>query len=210
MYQKDTSLKEIIHQLKNQLMVMQLSAHDLKEYAEKNQISDEFLCISIKNQVDYIAKIFSLLKNLENLLNISSTVQPETKIQDKPDKITGKVLIVDDEEDLLKIMRRYLVKFGLDVDTACSGKEALKKLKTEKYHYLITDLKMPVLDGQTLIRLTKDEGFLEDTIVIVITGGLMNEYSQEQREALRRDIDGFLQKPFSNEELYRLIRSFEP
>ena len=99
---------------------------------------------------------------------------------------------------------------GLDVDVTASGEDGLDKIKNSRYHYLITDLKMPGLDGQTLIKLGKEGNLLEDTIVIVITGGLLNEYSEEQRNSLRKNIDGFLQKPFSKDELYRLLCSFEP
>lgn len=130
--------------------------------------------------------------------------------QKETGQLTGKALVIDDEPDLCKIIKRYLKKSGLQVDTAASGEEGLKMIRNDNYQYLITDLKLPGLDGQTLIKLCKDENLIENTIAIVITGGLLNEYSKEEENALQNNIDGFLQNFFSKDELVALLGSFEP
>lgn len=206
MYPEDTFLKDIIHKLNNQLMKMKLNLEELREYIENNQVNNDFLSSGIQKQKNYISKFSMLLQDLKN----EKTGEDEIFRHQKAENLTGRVLIVDDEQDLLNIMKRYLEKIGLTVEVNTNGEEALNNLKNKKYHYLITDLKMPGLDGQTLIKLGKENNLLEDTIVIAITGGLLNEYSEEQRNFLRENIDGFLQKPFSKDELYRLIYSFEP
>lgn len=114
--------------------------------------------------------------------------------------LTRTALVVDDEKDLLKIIKRRLEKIGIRTDIAENGEHGLEKLRQNTYNYLLVDLKMPDIDGETLIKLAKDHRLLDNTVVIVITGGFINEYPN-----LKQNIDGFLQKPFSLEDLTALL-----
>ncbi len=206
MYPEDTNFKDFIHQLNNILMKIKLNIDEVVEYIEQNNIKDKFLRDSIKKQEENILQISMMLKELKEIkMNEALTLEKKEIVT-----LTGKALVVDDEPDLLKVLKRYLEKTGLEVETATSGEEALNKIRNNNYHYFITDLKMPGIDGQTLIKLGKTENLFENTIVIAITGGLLNEYSLDERNTLRTNIDGFLQKPFSKDDLYNLIMSFEP
>ncbi len=62
------------------------------------------------------------------------------------------ILVVDDEKDTCLLLSQVLEKEGYDVDTASSGKEALSILKKKKINLVITDLKMPEMDGLTFLR----------------------------------------------------------
>jgi len=67
-------------------------------------------------------------------------------------KNTPHILVVDDEKDTCLLLSQVLEKEGYDVDTASSGKEALSILKKKKINLVITDLKMPEMDGLTFLR----------------------------------------------------------
>lgn len=67
-------------------------------------------------------------------------------------KSTPHILVVDDEKDTCLLLSQVLEKEGYTVDTANTGVEALHILKKKKFDLVITDLKMPEMDGMTLLR----------------------------------------------------------
>lgn len=123
--------------------------------------------------------------------------------------LQGRILIVDDEEDLINIMKGYLILVGLEVDTATNGIEGLEYLKENKYKYFITDLKMPGMNGDILIKNARELHLLDDTKTFIMSGGYLNEYSEEERNLLTNDIDFFIQKPFTRESLYKILKKFD-
>jgi len=66
-----------------------------------------------------------------------------------------KILLVDDEIFILKSLKRVLVRYGYEVFTASSGFKALEILKTNKVEIIITDFRMPEMDGADLLRHVK-------------------------------------------------------
>jgi len=114
----------------------------------------------------------------------------------------NRVLIVDDEQTLVFFLRRGLSEAGLncDVDVVSSGEEALAKLAFSKYQVLITDLKMPGIDGLMLASAARS---LHPTIGII----LMTAYGSREVEAEVEQlmIDGYLTKPFQMERLRDLV-----
>ena len=87
-------------------------------------------------------------------------------------QLNGHVLVVDDEEPLRDILTMFLEMFGLSVEQAENGEIALSKIKTNKYDVVITDLKMPKMSGDQLIKEMAEIGYLSDSKVFVITGGV--------------------------------------
>lgn len=216
MYTKDKILKNAIHKLNNRLMCLRLNISEMSDHLENRHMDDETIVQSLDKQNKYISNIAETLKNVRSLSGQAtdalsgSTVEEGQKLQGGvPEKFSGRVLLVDNEEELLKIMKRCLEKVGLEVDAALSSEEGLQKLRNQKYKYLLTDLDMPVMDGQQLISAAKNESLLDDTIIIVTTGSISEECLGEKEDFLVRNVDGFLQKPFSIEELYWLIKSFQ-
>jgi len=125
------------------------------------------------------------------------------KFEFKP--ILGNVLVVDDEKDILEILVKICSSFGLRVDVANNGREALGLLAKSEYNYMITDLKMPEMDGCSLIERAYKEKLLKDTKVIVITGGLLSEYSEYERNIIKKDAGAFILKPFSKKMIYKAL-----
>ncbi len=116
-----------------------------------------------------------------------------------------RVLIVDDDPNILEMMEYNVLDFGFDAAVAESGKDALEKLIKRSYDVVITDMKMPGMDGMQLLRHIKK--FYPLTAVIVVTG-FDKEYSY--LDVIRAGASDYLAKPFNIDELeakiYRALR----
>lgn len=122
--------------------------------------------------------------------------------------LQGKVLIVDDEEDIRLIISEFLSTLGMNTLEAKDGEEALEILHKHSFDFVITDLRMPRRNGESLIIEAKKLN-LPYTRFIVITGGIVSSYTQEQREFIRTNAQGYLRKPFSPDELYLILKSLQ-
>src|SRR6476646_5982797 len=102
-----------------------------------------------------------------------------------------RVLVVDDEATIRDLLSKTLALAEYDVDLAPDGRTALERLRIIPYDLLITDLKMPGVDGLTVIR--EARRLKADLPVIIITG-FSNEASAI--EAVNLGVSGYLTKPF--------------
>jgi excisionase family DNA binding protein len=102
-----------------------------------------------------------------------------------------RVLVVDDESTIRDLLSKTLALAEYDVDMAPDGRTALDRLRVIPYDLLITDLKMPGVDGLTVIR--EARRLKADLPVIIITG-FSNEASAI--EAVNLGVSGYLTKPF--------------
>src|SRR4030042_6041059 len=110
-----------------------------------------------------------------------------------------KVLIVDDEEPMRKLIATFLSQKGHQCVTANNGLEALEKVMEAKFDALITDIVMPEMDG---IALTKEFSKHYQNLPVMIMTGHTEEYSAEI--AIASGAREFINKPFSVSEF--LIR----
>ncbi len=103
-----------------------------------------------------------------------------------------KILVVDDEPVVIKSCKRILEAEGYNIDGASGGREAIIAMEQKPYDFVITDLKMPEVDGITLIRWIKKSR--PETGVLIITG----YPSQETiKDALELGIIDYVPKPFT-------------
>lgn len=102
-----------------------------------------------------------------------------------------RILVVDDESSIRDLLAKTLALAEYDVDTAADGRSALERLRLYPYDLLIADLKMPGIDGLSVIREAKR--LKVNLPVIIITG-----YSTETAaiEAVNLGVSGYLTKPF--------------
>lgn len=113
----------------------------------------------------------------------------------------GHILVVDDESIILTSCERILSPEGHRVSTATSGREALAILEKESFDLIITDIKMPEMDGIEFMRQVREKK--PDISIVVITG----YPSQESiREALSLRIVDYLPKPFSPALLLEVVQ----
>ena len=114
----------------------------------------------------------------------------------------GRVLIVDDDEEVRSDLARALTAQGFEIATADDGEQALQKLDSWSPEVIITDLVMPRLDGFELMRTLRGRG--EEIPAIVLTGF----GSVEKALSVIRDLDAywFLEKPVKLTALYSLLK----
>jgi excisionase family DNA binding protein len=102
-----------------------------------------------------------------------------------------RVLVVDDEATIRDLLGKTLALAEYDVDMAPDGRTALERLRIIPYDLLITDLKMPGVDGLTVIREARR---LKTDLPVIIITGFSNEASAI--EAVNLGVSGYLTKPF--------------
>jgi len=112
----------------------------------------------------------------------------------------GPILIVDDDETILKTISLILKKSGYDVDTAKTGAEALEKCKDQFYTLLLLDLVLTDTDGMKLINRIEDTDPRMRKVIITGHPTLENAI-----EAVNRGADAYLVKPLNPEKLLETI-----
>lgn len=111
-----------------------------------------------------------------------------------------KILIVDDEPVIRDILTEFLSLEGYDIDTAQDGIEAREKILSGKYNVVLSDLKMPNLDGMQLLQFINDRHM--HIVPIIMTGYGTVETAIEAMKAGAYD---YILKPFKMEDIIRII-----
>lgn len=110
------------------------------------------------------------------------------------------ILVVDDAQDTLEILKRNLASQGFMIFTAPAVTEAIRILETTPVDLVITDLKMPKANGLDLVRHVRDN--FKDTEIMMITGYPTLEGAVE---AVKTGAEEYLAKPFTDEELFNAV-----
>jgi CheY-like chemotaxis protein len=118
-----------------------------------------------------------------------------------------KLLVVEDEDALAKVLKLRLEIEGFAVTTAADGEEALDLVRKQPPDLVLCDLMMPVMDGKEFTRAMKTDAKLK-AIPILILSALKRE--QEMEELRRLGADGFAAKPFDSKALTAQIRELLP
>lgn len=114
---------------------------------------------------------------------------------------TYRILVVDDAPDTLEVLKRNLSAAGYSVVTASGASEAIRIVDDAPVDVVITDLRMPEVDGIELIRHLR--GSLPDVGIIMITGYGSIESAVS---AVKEGADEFLTKPFTDDELLAVVK----
>jgi len=111
-----------------------------------------------------------------------------------------KIIAIDDDPVACSILTRILTRYGCEYEIIKSGLEAMHKIRDGKYDLLITDLKMPDIDGMTILKESKK--ISPETPVIMITGFSTVESAVE---AMKSGAYDYVRKPIDPEELLLII-----
>jgi len=104
-----------------------------------------------------------------------------------------RIMVVDDDEDILEYFTEISKEFNLKCDTAISGEAALNLVKQNgHYHIYFVDWKMPIMDGIQLTAELKEQNEPTQSVVIMITAA---EWTAVEEEARKAGVDKFLSKP---------------
>jgi len=109
-----------------------------------------------------------------------------------------KILLVDDSPSILNIEKEFLQGLNIDIITASSGTEALRKITTEKPVLVFLDLMLPELNGDILCKYIKGKEELKDIAVIIVTA--KNDPKQIQR-CYQSGCDAYVVKPINAQDI---------
>jgi two-component system KDP operon response regulator KdpE len=112
-----------------------------------------------------------------------------------------RILVVDDEPQITRVLRMSLQNSGYEVSVAKHGEEALERFLESPPDLVITDLSMPVMDGLELTRAIRRHS---DTPIIVLS---VREQEAMKVSALDEGADDYITKPFSMQELLARVRA---
>jgi phosphate regulon transcriptional regulator PhoB len=115
--------------------------------------------------------------------------------------MSKKVLVVDDEREIVKILRAYLEEAGFSVVTAADGQEALTVFRREKPAFVVLDWMLPKLSGIDVCRALRKES---DVPIIMLTARVEET---DKLIGLELGADDYVTKPFSPRELVARVRA---
>lgn len=120
-------------------------------------------------------------------------------------KAKRKILIVDDNADVITTYQVVLERMGYTVATARDGNECLQKIEQDKPDMVLLDVLLPGLSGSEVCKLIKDTARTRDTPVVAITASLAANTRQRMADV---GADEFLLKPIDVSNLNRVIKRF--
>ena len=113
----------------------------------------------------------------------------------------GRILVVDDQPQIRRVLRTTLIANGYEVSEARGGQEALEKIREEKYDVILLDINMPDIKGTEVCRAIRSGS---NVGIIMLT---VRNSEADRVMALDAGADDYITKPFSTSELFARIRS---
>jgi two-component system alkaline phosphatase synthesis response regulator PhoP len=114
------------------------------------------------------------------------------------------ILVVDDDPDLVRVIRAYLEKAGFQVLTAYDGETALHVLRHDQPALVVLDLMLPDRDGWDITRLVRTDASLAETAIIMLTA---RSDDTDKIIGLELGADDYITKPFNPREVVARVRS---
>jgi len=115
-----------------------------------------------------------------------------------------KILVVDDEKDVLSLVRRILIRGGFEVISASDGKEGLAKVYSEAPDLMILDINMPEMDGWEVCRKIRGDPLYKHLPIIMLT---VRRTKKDQLKGFDFGGDEYITKPFSPTELIARVKT---
>ena len=120
-------------------------------------------------------------------------------MEDKP-----KILLVDDEPSLVKIVTRRLEAEGFDVCVAMDGEEALRQVPAEQPKLVILDVMLPKMNGYEVCRRLKADPRWQSLPIVMFTAKVLD---RDEKTGMEAGANAYVRKPFRAPELIEKIRS---
>ena len=128
---------------------------------------------------------------------------PELRTTDLPKNL--RVIAVDDDKVILNLIQQQMEYAGVHCDTCRNPSEMVERLREGHYDLLLTDIRMPGMNGYELLELLRNSnvGNSKEVPVLVITAHV----PRKKEELMEAGFDGCLYKPFAREELYAAVNA---
>ena len=118
--------------------------------------------------------------------------------------MSHRILLIDDEDDILEFIRYNLTKAGYEVYTARNGAEGLQQAAAHRPHLILLDMMMPVMDGIETCRALRRDPALKETMVVFLSA--LGE-EEQQLAGFGAGADDYIPKPFRPRELLARVAS---
>jgi DNA-binding NtrC family response regulator len=114
-----------------------------------------------------------------------------------------RILVVDDDPTMIKLIQFYLLKDDYEITPCTKGQDALSILKKDKFDAILIDVLMPEMDGHTLLKKMKDDLKIDIPVLVVTAHGA----SDNLMEMIEDGAYDILQKPFTTNRLKLTLRN---
>ncbi|MDP2749841.1 MAG: response regulator [Nanoarchaeota archaeon] len=109
-----------------------------------------------------------------------------------------KILVIDDDAEICCLMKDVLTTAGYAVETSCSGKEGVKMALKNGFKAVLLDVMMPEMSGQETLELLRKKGSKIPIVYVTV---------KPKEEVDLKHTSGFVQKPFKNMDLLKVVES---
>lgn len=118
--------------------------------------------------------------------------------------MSARILVVDDDRQIVRLLQSYLQQDGFSVLTAYDGDEALHRLRSERPDCLILDLMLPGMDGWEITRIVRGDSSLAATPILMLTARVEDE---DKIEGIEIGADDYVTKPFNPREVIVRVKA---
>jgi len=118
-------------------------------------------------------------------------------------KLSGRVLLAEDNPDNQKLISMFINKTGADVTIVNNGEEAVKKALLNNYDLILMDMQMPVLDGLEAVKKLRYSGYLKPIVMLTA-----NVVEKNRQICLEAGADDFLSKPIETSMFFRVLNKY--
>ncbi len=115
----------------------------------------------------------------------------------------ARILVVEDDPDIMRIITHVLSAVGHQVIPAYGGEDAVRKVKTQKFDLVLTDLAMPKVSGVEVIHIIKGDPETCHIPVLAVTAHVWDGIAQSAGQV---GCDGFISKPFNTKQLLQEVQ----
>lgn len=128
------------------------------------------------------------------------SIENQSDVNTEIPKLSGRVLVAEDNEDIRALVRLILSKTGIDLDMVENGKDAVNKANEKKYDLILMDVQMPVMDGLTAVKELRENGYILPIVVMTA-----NAMQKDREECIEAGFDSFISKPINRKDLYQVV-----
>jgi two-component system cell cycle response regulator DivK len=121
--------------------------------------------------------------------------------------VSKRILVVEDQEDNMKILRDMLLAAGYEIMEAVNGEEGLAVVAKQRPDLILMDIQIPILDGYEATRRIKADPALKSIPIIAVTSHALDGGEDKARAA---GCDDFVAKPYSPRQLLAKVRQYLP
>ncbi len=116
-----------------------------------------------------------------------------------------KILIVDDEKDMLTVLEKWLIVKGFDVVSAVNGTDAIQLAQSHKPDLIVLDVCLPDMDGGEVAKMIKENPETENIPIIFLTALLSKDEEEKNSQVTGGNV--MLAKPYNINEILTVIKS---